>query len=127
MSSLTHDLRHAFRMLRKNPGFTATVIGVLALGIGGTSVIFAVVNAVLLRPLPLPHPDALVRVFSGRSDGARWTMSPPDFTDIRKDNRVFTDVAAMNEQSFALTGERICHDAGDPQEGHPAPYYDAER
>lgn len=100
-----NDLRVALRTLRKYPAFFLTVVTVLALGIGGTSVIFAVVNAVLLRPLPLPHPSELVRVFSGRSGGERWTMSPPDFTDVRKDNRVFTEVAAMNEQSFALTGD----------------------
>ncbi len=103
MRSFISDFRHAWRGLRKSPGFLLTVTTVLALGIGGTAVIFAVINAVLLRPLPFPHQEELVRIFSAKG-GQRWTMSPPDFTDMRRETRSFTELAAMNEGDYALTG-----------------------
>ena len=81
----------------------------LAIGIGGTTAIFGAVNAVLLRPLPYPDPDQLVRVYKTYAQGARigigGTVSPPDFTDWRRDNAVFTEVAAFDSDSFALTGD----------------------
>src|SRR5262245_34031880 len=58
------DLRYGVRMILNRPGFSAVVVLVLALGIGATSAIFSVVNAVLLRPLPYPEPDRLMMVFS---------------------------------------------------------------
>ena len=104
MRGFISDLRLAWRGLRKAPGFTLTVAAVLTLGIGGTAVIFAVINAVLLRPLPFPHQERLVRVFSGQN-GQQWTMSPPDFTDFRRQSHSFTELAAVDQGDFALTGE----------------------
>ena len=57
------DIKHAFRTLKARPGFTAVTLLTLAIGIGGTTAIFGAVNAVLLRPLPYPDPDQLVRVY----------------------------------------------------------------
>jgi len=63
LESLGQDLRFALRILRGNPALTLTIVAVLALGIGGTTAIFSVVNAVILRPLPYPHPDQLIALF----------------------------------------------------------------
>jgi predicted permease len=104
MDTLLQDLRHAVRQLRAHPGFTTVAVLTLALAIGANSMIFSAVNAVLLRPLPYREPDRLVRVYSLMRD-AQWTMSPPDFTDFRRETRSFTDLAAMNATSLALSGD----------------------
>src|SRR3990172_9194017 len=99
-----NDLRYAIRSLGKHPGFTLAAVLTLALGIGANSAMFSVVNAVLLRPLPFPGSGELVQVFSTWR-GNPSTVSPPDFTDWRNDNQVFSELAAMNAGSDALTGD----------------------
>ena len=101
------DLKHAVRTLRSKPAFTAVTLATLALGIGGNAAIFGVVHAVLLRPLPFPEPERLVQVFKTtvqQPDRIGGSATPPDFTDWRRDNQVFTELSAHVEGSYALTG-----------------------
>ena len=101
------DLKHAARTLLSKPAFTVVTLATLALGIGGNAAIFGVVHAVLLRPLPFPEPDRLVQVFKTtvqQPDRIGGTATPPDFTDWRRDNRVFSELSAHVEGSYALTG-----------------------
>ena len=105
---LWQDLRHALRALRAKPGFTAVTVLTLAIGIGGTTAIFGAVNAVLLRPLPFPDADRLVRVFKTplkQPDLVGGTVSPPDFVDWRRDSGAFAELAAFNSDTLALTGD----------------------
>ncbi|MDQ3118655.1 MAG: ABC transporter permease, partial [Verrucomicrobiota bacterium] len=90
------DLRHAARMLLKQPAFTAVAVLTLALGIGANTAIFSVVNAVLLRPLPYKNPDQLVAVYEKRVTLGRErnAVSAPDFIDWRAQNTVFENTAA---------------------------------
>ncbi len=114
MGTLLQDLRYGWRMLAKNPGFTAVAVVTLALGIGANTAIFSVVNAVLLRPLPFAAPDRLVRVVSVRLPAnAPDNASYPDFLDWRARNHVFESMAAFRTGDFTLTGQgNAAHLAG---------------
>src|SRR5688572_8937693 len=97
MDSLLADLRYTVRLLRKNAVFTLVAVGTLALGIGANTAMFSIVDSVILRKLPFGDPDRLVMVWD---DGtlvngfARNQITPADYTDWRKLNRSFTDLAA---------------------------------
>ncbi len=105
MDAFQQDLRYGFRRLFRSPGFTAIAVLTLALGIGANTAIFTVVNAVLLRPLPYDHPEQLVGLFHRmKGDTDLSTMSPPNFLDVRAQNRTLADVAAVNTTSCTLTG-----------------------
>lgn len=102
------DIKHSLRGLLRKPGFTATVVLTLAIGIGGNAAIFGAVNAVLLRPLPFANPDQLVRVYKtnlAQPNRIGGTVSPPDLVDYRRDNTSFIDVAAYSESAYPLTGD----------------------
>ena len=104
MDAFFTDLAHALRSLRRSPGFALVAILTLALGIGANVAIFSVVNAALIRPLPFPEPDRLVQVFP-ETRKLQGTASPPDYTDWRAQARSFTEMAAVNEGSWALSGD----------------------
>ena len=98
------DLRYAFRVLRKNPGFTLVAVLTLALGIGINTAFFSVVNGVLLNPLPYPQPDQLVALGESKPNFTNGSISYPNFVDWQKDNRVFSSIAIAREYEFTLTG-----------------------
>ncbi|HEY7182713.1 MAG TPA: ABC transporter permease, partial [Blastocatellia bacterium] len=95
MQTIWQDLRYCGRMLWKQPGFTLIVALTLSLGIGANGVIFSLVNALLLRPLPAPKPEELAAVYtSDYSGGGLGPTSYPDYIDFRDRNRVFAGVVA---------------------------------
>src|ERR1041385_5543738 len=107
MQTLLQDLRYGLRMLAKNPGFTAIAVLALALGIGANTAVFSVVNAVLLRPLPIKEPNRLVWIWGDRirqQGNGRGSISPPDFLDFRQQNQVFERITAFQNFPFNLTG-----------------------
>jgi predicted permease len=91
------DLRYAWRTLRRSPGFTATAVMVIALGIAATTAAFTVLDHVLLRPLPFPEPQRLVRIFQSdlTRNVPRLEASPPNFTDWRSGNTSFSGMASF--------------------------------
>jgi len=98
------DLRYAARMLLKNPGITFIVILALALGIGANTAIFSVVNTVLLRPLPYQESDRLVLLNETSQSIDEMSVSYPNFTDWRDQNKVFEKIGVYNRASYNLTG-----------------------
>jgi predicted permease len=98
------DLRNGFRQLLHQPGFSAAAVGSLALGIGLTTALFCVVNAVLLRSAPVRQPDRLVEIYSGFPDYSQLTNSYPDYLSIRERADVFQGVAAHSWVRAILMG-----------------------
>jgi predicted permease len=115
MRNLQQDLRFGIRQMLKAPGFAVAAMLTIALGIGATTAIFSLVNAVLLRPLPFADPDHLVAagVVNDRppeaSKAAVGSMSYPDFFDWRAQSHSFSNLAESRDNTFTLTG------AGDPR------------
>ena len=107
MAPLMQDLQFGIRLLRRNLSFTATAIVALALGIGATSAIFSVIYGVLLKPLPYRDSERLVRVYENNPVERFQTfpLSPADFLDYRKQNRVFQDIATYVRQDQQYGGD----------------------
>src|SRR5271170_677139 len=99
------SLRHALRMLRKNPGFTLVAVGSLAIGIGATSASFSIADGLLLRPLPVLEPSRVVAVTPAKMGafGANFTLSYPDYRDLRDGNRSFEGLVASALSVFAFS------------------------
>jgi hypothetical protein len=90
------DVRHGLGMLGRSPGFTATALAVIALGMGANSAVFSVVNAVLLKPLPYPEADRLVRVMVKSPGGMLALTSVLNFNVWRQTTRAFDLIAAYD-------------------------------
>ncbi len=102
---LLQDVRHGFRQLGKAKGFTASAVLTLALGIGASTAVFAVLDAVVLRPLPYAEPDRLMsfRPLDRRGAPRQTSLSYPNFFDFRQQNRVFQHLVCYRDASFTLT------------------------
>ncbi len=102
--SVLQDLRYALRQLASNPGFTAVITLTLALSIGANSAIFSVIEGVLLKPLPYPHSEQIVRLFLTSSEFPKFPLNPFDFRDFRARNKSFESMAAFTRKDLQLSG-----------------------
>jgi predicted permease len=105
-----HDLRYAFRTMKRTPALTAVIVLSLAIGIGASTAMFSVAEVLFLKPLPYPHPDRLSLLFlkiPGLGIQRDWP-SPGEFEDIRSQNRWFSEMSIALGWSFNVTGK------GDP-------------
>src|SRR5690348_16445174 len=93
MENLLSELRFSWRSLAKSRGFTAIAVLTLALGMGASTAIFSIVDAVLLRPLPYPQAQRIVRVWEQAPNGHRMSLADPNFQDVRAGNKTFTHMA----------------------------------
>jgi hypothetical protein len=97
-----NDLKHAFRMLARNPGYTLAAVAALALGIGANTAIFSVINTVLLKPLTYPDPDRIVQLMNTSPNGTYAWASIPNFSNWRDQTSVLEDVAAFDQGGSAM-------------------------
>jgi putative ABC transport system permease protein len=106
MTTLWQDVRYGFRMLARDPGFTAVAVLSLSLGIGVTVAVFSVVNGVLLRPMHFKDVDRLIMIWEQeKKSGNLWTVSPANYLDWKSQNTVFEQMAIMGFRStYPLLG-----------------------
>jgi putative ABC transport system permease protein len=106
MGATLHDLRYAIRLLLRQRVFTLLALTTLALGIGANSAIFAVVNAVLLRPLPFREPGRVVLIedMIKKISPSGMPVTPSDLTEYQRSSKVFESVAGYTMASMDLTG-----------------------
>ncbi len=95
MSSILQDLRFAARRLVRDRRFTFAAVAALALGIGATSAVFTIVNAVLLRSLPFDDPDRIMMIGTRDAQGRQFGVSEPDFEDWRRATRTFSGISLL--------------------------------
>ena len=97
METVAQDVRYAIRRLLSAPGFTVVAALIIGLGIGGNTAIFSIVNAILLRPQPYAHPEALANIYVSESDGKSFaTTSYPEYEEFARQTGVFEGVAAFD-------------------------------
>ncbi|HET7785273.1 MAG TPA: ABC transporter permease [Myxococcales bacterium] len=104
MDGLVRDVRFALRALARSSGFTAAAVLAMALGVGGSSAIFSVLDSVVLRPLAAPEPGRLVRIYVTARNGGKESFSPVDYLDLARENRAFAAIAGVRETRLSLTG-----------------------
>ena len=101
--NLRADVRYTLKWLLRSPGFTAVAVASLAIGIGFNTALFSIIDALLLRPLPIERPDQIVDVYTRSTDGDTYaTSSYPDFVDFRNQNQVFTGMAGYSPAIAAV-------------------------
>ncbi len=98
------ELRHAFARLARTPGFTLVAALTLALGIGANTVIFSLVQSVLLTPLPYPAPDRLLVLWEDETNFHQASIAWPDLLDWQRDNTAFSAIGGYRRDNFTLTG-----------------------
>lgn len=105
MTDFIRDLRQGFKLLLRAPGFAVTAILTLGLGIGATTALFTVVNAVLIEPLPFPESSRLVQVWRSELPALTYgSASYPRYLDWRQNQRVFTELGAWSPRGMTLSG-----------------------
>ena len=104
MHTALQDIRYALRQMRSNRGFAIVAVLTLALGIGANTLIFSVVNGVLLSPLPFFKPDQLVTLHENKPNFEGGSISYANFRDWQKDNHTFSSIAIGRGYAFSLTG-----------------------
>jgi putative ABC transport system permease protein len=107
IEGIWREVKHSLRALRRAPGFTAITIATLALGIGGTTAVFSVVNGVLIKPLPYRDPDALIGIWHvapGANIGGDVNTSETQFFTYREQNRTFQAIGLWSTQVSTVTG-----------------------
>jgi hypothetical protein len=110
MGDLTQDLRHAFRGMRRDAGFTVFTILIAGLGIGASSTVFSVVNALLLQPLPFSDPSRLVWIANGEQN---FSTQAEHYSDFRELNRSFSDLAGWS--GYYRAGDSELTGTGEPE------------
>jgi macrolide transport system ATP-binding/permease protein len=102
VETVLQDLRFAIRQLRRNPGFAATAVFTLALGVAAAITIFGFVDAALIKPLPYQQPSRLVHLFESNLTGPHFNLSYYDYLDWKKSNKVFTDFDVYDAEDFLI-------------------------
>jgi hypothetical protein len=110
MDAFWKDVKFGVRMLLRSPGFMATAILTLALGIGANTALFSVVNGVLLNPLSFPHANELVALYENKPHFEYGSISYPNFLDWQRNNRTFQLIAAYRPDDFTVAAPGILNE-----------------